>query len=208
MPVNFPINAYSSIDLAPDLGVVTARTEGGLFITSRKADPFWHGTYTTGPLDPRGANDRAEFLAWLTWAADNNMRVDFLHPRHRLPRAYTAANWPMIGDASLSDIVDQRTISVFGLTAGLDLRRGDRLSILQGDQVIHRWIAAPVIVASAISQDIAVTPRLPLGVLAPAAVVRLENPPLRAILQPGSWADSQREEYGPSPVTFGLMEAV
>lgn len=207
MPIDFPINAFSSSDIAPDLGVVTARTEGGLFITSRKSDTFWQGSYTTGPLDPRGANERAEFLAWLTWAADNNMRVDFLHPRHRLPRAYTAATWPMIGDAELADIEDQRTINVAGLTPGLDLRRGDRLSIIQGDQVVHRWISAPVIVGSMIAQEIAVTPRLPLGVLAPAAVVKLENPPLRAVIVPGSWADSQREEYGPTPVTFGLMEA-
>lgn len=208
MPVNFPLSAFASTDVAPELGVITARSEGGLVITSRRFDPYWKGSYTTAPLDPRGANERADFLAWLTWAADINMRVDFLHPRHRLPKAYTADTWPMSGDAELVDTPDQRTLTVSGLPIGLDLRRSDRIAVRQGDIVVHRWIASNHIVTSGVSQAVPVTPRLPIGILEPEAIVVLEDPPLRAVIEPGSWADSQREEYGPSPVTFGIMEAL
>lgn len=208
MPENLPISAFGGIDVAPELGVAFARSEGGLVITSRNFDPYWRGRFTTGPLDPRGSNERARFIAWLIWAADNNMRVDIVHPRHRYPAAYTADTWPMGGNAGLVDVPDLRTLVLSGLPAGLILRRGDRLSVLQDGLVVHRWIANDLVVASTIAQAVEVTPRLPIGVLAPAAAVVLENPPLRCTIVPGSWSDSLAEEYGPTPVTFEVMEAL
>lgn len=205
MPVDLPIAAFSGIDVGVDLGIVTARSTGGLVIASRRHDAFWRGTWTTGILDWW---ERADFLAWLTWAADLNMRVDIVHPRHRYPRDYNETTWPMAGDGALVDTPDQRTLSVSGILAGVQLRRGDRVSVLQDDIVVHRWIAADTLVTSAISQNIPVTPLLPIGVLAPAAIVRLQNPPLRSVIVAGSWESSQAEEYGPTPISFEVMEAL
>ncbi len=208
MPVDLPLNAFTSLDLAPDLGVIAARSEGGLVITSRRFDPYWRGIFTTGPLDPRGDNERADFLAWLVWAADLNMRIDLVHPRHRYPSAYTATTWPMVGDGSLVSTPDMRTLNISGVPVGTLLRRRDRVSVIQDDIIVHRWIAADVEVASEISQSIPVTPRIPIGVLAPGATVVLENPKMRFAIVPGSWDDSQAEVYGPSPIAFEMMEAL
>lgn len=208
MPVDLPITAFTSLDLAPDLGVIASRSEGGLVITSRRFDPYWRGIFTTGPLSSAGNNERANFLAWLVWVADLNMRVDLVHPRHRYPSSYTAATWPMIGDGSLVSTPDMRTLNVAGVPTGIQLRRGDRLSVIQDDIIVHRWIAADVEVASEISQSISVTPRIPIGVLAPAATVVLENPKMRFAIVPGTWSDSQAEVYGPSPISFEMIEAL
>jgi hypothetical protein len=207
VPVDLPISAFSSLALEPDLGINSARSEGGLIVTSRRTDPWWSGTITTGDLDPRGDNERADFIAWLTWAVDLNMRVDMVHPRHRYPRSYTAQTWPMIGNAQLVAVPNLRTILVSGLPVGLVLKRSDRLSITQGDIICHRWIAQDVVVGSAISQSLTVTPRLPIGVLVPGAAVVLKDPKLRFMIVAGSWRDSA-EAYGPTPVTFSVEEAL
>ncbi len=208
MPVPFPAYAGSAkIGVLPDLGVASARSEGGLVVTSRKSDPFWSGSLTTIKLEPwQGGNRHAQFLAFLSRCVDLNLRVDWVPPRHRLPGAYTAQTWPLIGDCSLVDVPDQRTLRVGGMQAGLVLSAGDRVAVLQGDSVVHRWVAEDVIVSSAIAQNIAVTPRLPIGLLAPAAVVKLKDPVLRFMVEPGSWDTHEASE--PTAITFSVMEAV
>ena len=208
MAVDLPITGFSGIGALPALGINSQRSEGGLVITSRRADPYWSGRLTSGPLSSTGDNERASLIAWLYNTVELNLRVDWVHPRHRLPRAYTAATWPMVGNASLVDVPDLRTIVVSGLTDGLVLQRGDRLSIMQDDIIIHRWISADLVVSSAISQSIALTPRLPIGVLAPAAAVVLEDPKMRFMIVPESWRDSAGESYGPSPISFDIQEAL
>src|SRR5690606_14519949 len=156
-------------------------------ITSRNSDPFWRGTMTTKRLNVWGENnEHADFLAWLVWAVDRNMRVDFVHPRHRLPRGYSSDTWPMTGNGSLIGTPDMRTLNVSGVPDGVQLKRGDRISVEQDDIIVHRWIAADTLVESTINQAIAVTPRLPIGVLAPAAIVVLKDPKLRFMIVPGS----------------------
>ncbi|MBI4046575.1 MAG: hypothetical protein HY371_07135 [Devosia nanyangense] len=134
------------------------------------------------------------------------MRVDFVHPRHRFPHAYDAASWPMAGNAELVSVPNLRTIVLRDLVEGMTLQRGDRLSIVQGDLVGHRWIAADLVVGSAISQAIPVTPRLPIGVFAAGAVVMLKDPKMRFMIVPGSWDD--REVPGAASVTCEIMEAL
>lgn len=208
MPVDFPSYAgVSKIGVLPDLGVVAARSQGGLVITSRKIDPFWQGTLTTTKLEPwRGNNQHARFLSFLSRCVDLNLRVDWVPPRHRLPGAYTEASWPLVGDFELVDVPDQRTLTVGGLEEGLVLGTSDRIAVLQGDLVVHRWIAEDLVVSSAIAQDIPVTPRLPVGLLLPGAMVRLENPPIRFLIEPGSWSTEEVAE--PSAISFRVMEAL
>lgn len=207
MPVNMPAYAFTSLGVGSEVGSAYARSEGGLFVTSRKADPFWNGPMTTQPLQGwQGNNQHADFLAFLTNCVDRNLRVDFVHPRHRLPSAYTDDTWPMAGDASLNAVTDAWTINAAGLSTGLILKRGDRLSVLQGDLVVHRWVAANLVVSSAISQNIQLTPRLPIGVLAADAVVVLRDPKMRFMIVPGSW--DGEEVANPSPITFEVSEAL
>jgi|GEM_PF-2536936 len=207
MPTTMPAYAFTDIDVLPALGISHARSQGGLVVTSRNSDPFWRGRMTTQPLGVFGGNNQhADFLAWMIWAADNNMRVDFVHPRHRLPGSYTADSWPMIGNASLISTPDQRTLRVSGVTEGIELRRGNRIAVYQSDLVVHRWVAADLTVTSEIAQNIPVTPRLPLGVLAPAATVALADPKMRFMIIPGSW--DAAEVADASQISFEVMEAV
>jgi hypothetical protein len=211
MPVTFPDNVFVAADtLAPDKGIAAARSEGGLIVTSRRGDPFWRGTITTPalPLDGPGIERmlRPEFIAWLHWAEDLNMRIDFVHPRHRLPRSYTEDTWPMGGDGAIVSLTDLRTIVVAGLTMGLILKRGDRLSIEKGGLIVHRWIAAPVTVASTTNQAVSVTPRLPIGIDLSGGSVVLEDPVMRFMIVPGSIVGD--EAIDPTPVSFEVSEVL
>lgn len=101
MAVDLPIAGFSGIDALPALGINSQRSEGGLVITSRRTDPYWTGRLTSGPLSSAGDNERASLIAWLYATVELNLRVDWVHPRHRLPRYYTAASWPMAGNAKI-----------------------------------------------------------------------------------------------------------
>ncbi len=207
MPIDMPAYAFESIGVSPELGISHARTEAGLVVTSRRAEPFWRGRMTTEPLaGTHGSNEHADFRAFLSRCVDLNLRVDFVHPRHRYPSAYTAATWPMADDATLAALTDRRNIVVTGLTVGMTLKRGDRLALSQGSLIAHRWLAADVVVASAIAQALELTPRLPLGVFEAGAAVALKDPIMRLMIVPGSWDD---EEVGqPAPIGFEVMESL
>lgn len=207
MPVDMPAYAFTEIGASPDLGIASARSEGGLVITSRSADPYWRGPMTTRPLQPLGLrNEHADFRAFLSTCVDQNLRVDFVHPIHRLPHGYIDATWPMAGNAELVSVPNLRTIVLRDLVEGMTLQRGDRLSIVQGDIVCHRWIAADLTVTSAITQAVEVTPRLPIGVVAAGATVLLKNPKMRFMIVPGTWDDKEVAEA--SPISFEIMEAL
>lgn len=207
MPVDFPAYAFSGIGVQPELGVAYARSEGGLVVTSRKTDPYWRGRLTTIRLEPWGEMNRyADMLAFLSRCVDLNILVDIVHPRHRLPRAYSASTWPMTGDAELTSVTDLRHIVVADLTMGLILKRGDRISVVQGDLISHRWIAADVVVASTTAQTLELTPRLPIGVFVAGAAVVLENPPMRVRIVPGSWEADEVSE--PAAISFEVEESL
>jgi len=202
-----PAYAFTEIEVDPDLGISSARSEGGLIVTSRRADPFWSGPMTTRPLSSQGErNEHADFRAFLSRCVDENLRVDFVHPVHRFPHAYTEATWPMAGNAELASVPNLRTVVLRDLVVGMALQRGDRLSIIQGDLVCHRWIAADLTVTSAISQAIPITPRLPIGVFAAGAVVLLKDPKMRFMIVAGSWSD--KEVAAPTSITFEVEESL
>jgi hypothetical protein len=211
MPTSFPDNVFVASDtLAPEKGIAYARSEGGMVVTSRRGDPFWRGTITTPalPLDGPGIERmlRPEFITWLHWAEDLNMRIDFTHPRHRLPRSYDDDTWPMGGDGAIVSVTDLRTIVVSGLTMGLILKRGDRLSIVQDDLVVHRWIGASVVVSSTTVQSPTLTPRLPIGIVEAGADVVLEDPVMRFMIVGGSIVGDEAIE--PTPVSFEVSEVL
>jgi len=207
MPVEMPAYAFSGISVHPELGVASARSEGGLIITSRKSDPYWRGRMTTVRLQPWGGDNKyADMLAFLSRCVDLNLLVDIVHPRHRLPRAYSAATWPMVGNAELTNVTDLRHIVVSGLSMALLLKRGDRVSIVQDDLIAHRWIATDTTVSSILAQTLELTPRLPIGVFAAGAAVVLENPKLRVRIVPGSWDADEVSQ--PSAISFEVEEAL
>jgi hypothetical protein len=207
MPVDMPDYAFAQLKLDPDLGIASARSEGGLIVTSRRGDPFWRGRMTTVPLEgDDGNNQHADMRAFLSRCVDLNLSVDFIHPRHRVPSAYTLATWPMAGDGAVVSVTDLRHIVVSGLDEDLVLRRGDRLSIVQGSVVVHRWIGAGVIVTSDTSQTVELTPRLPIGLVEAAATVLLKDPIMRLRVVPDSWDATEVPDQ--APISFDVDEAL
>jgi len=199
----FPLAGFARIGLRIVSGIAYGRTEGGLILTGRKAAPYWAGPFTTDSLDPAVWSD---LMGFLVDCVDRNLRVDFVHPRYLVPRSYTLTSWPLVTDPVLVSVTNPRTIVVSGLTVGMTLKRGDRLTLIQGELRCHRMIRADLVVASAISQSIALTPLLPTGVFAGGALVRFKNPPIRLAIVPGSF--EAEEEYSQSPVTFEAEEAL
>jgi len=209
MALTPPAYGWSSVDLGPDLGMSSVRSEGGIVVTSRRGDPFVTGKLTTRALKP---DQFADMQAFVVDACDRNERIDVVNPRYRLPRAYTDATWPLITDPAISAITDLYHLSLSGLQTGMTLKRGDRLCIVQenvggGESVAYRWLAADVTVTSAIAQAVQITPRLPMGIFAVAATVKFKNPFARLAIVPGTIEAVITDDYLTS-ITFEVSEAL
>lgn len=203
MAETFPLSGFERIGLRVQSGLATKRDRGGLLLTSRRYEAYWAGSFTTDKLLP-GA--WADLVAFLDTCVSRNLRVDFVHPRHAVPRAYTAATWPLGGDQALVSVTNRYQVVVSGLQVGMTLKRGDRLSFLQSGSVCYRRLTADVVVSSTTAQSLAIEPRLPLGVFTAGAAVRFRNPPVRLAIVPDSYdAD---EVYAPSPISFDTQEAL
>ncbi|MBN9335621.1 hypothetical protein [Devosia sp.] len=203
MAVAFPFSGFDRIGLRIRSGIAHKRDRGGLLLTQRTVEPYWAGPFTTGKLTPAAWSN---LVAFLSDCVDRNLRVDFVHPRHEVPRAYTLATWPLFADPVLVSVTHGREIVVSGLQVGMELKRGDRFTLMQGEQRCYRSLAADLVVASAISQAIPLTPRMPLGIFAAGALVRFKMPPVRLAVVADSFQDD--EVYAPSSLTFEAEEAL
>jgi hypothetical protein len=203
MAETFPVSGFKRIGLRVRSGIASTRDRGGLLITTRRAEPYWAGSFTTDELDHAAWSD---LIALLDDCVDRNLRVDFVHPRHAVPRAYTPTSWPLSDDPTLVSVTHGRQIVVLGLSIGMELKRGDRLTVMQGELRCYRRLAADVTVSSGIAQALPISPRLPLGVFTPGADVRFRNPPVRLAIVPDSYPDE--EIYQQSAITFETEEAL
>lgn len=185
-------------------GLAYGRDQGGLIINARHVEPYWSGTFTTPPLTRA---ERIEGLAWLDDCVDRNLRVDFVHPSYEYPIGYDSSDWPMgLIDGSLSSVTNLRTIVVSGMTVGIVLTAGSRLSLIQDDTICYRKVVETVTVSSAIAQSISIGPRLPPGIFAGGATVRFANPHVRLMIVPESWDPD--EDVDDTPLGFEAMEVL
>lgn len=198
----FPV-AFARILLKVSSGLAFGRDRDVLLLNARKHEPHWIGSFQTGDLSPE---EYADFSAFLTDLVDTNGRVDFVHPRFAVPRTYTQASWPAAADAVLTALTDLRHIVVSGLPVSTVLKRGDRLTLIQGELRCYRSIAQDVVVSSAIAQTLRISPRLPLGVFVAGAAVRFKLPPIRLAVVPDSYEPDETSR--PSPISFDVMEAL
>lgn len=200
--LTFPFG-FSAISLKVDSGLAFVRRRKAVLLTARRSDPVWVGRFSTGDLSP------AEFAAahaFITDAVERHDRIDFVHPRFAVPKAYTLTSWPLAGDAELAAVTDLYNITVSGLEIGTMLAAGDRLAVIQGGITCYRELARPVVVSSAISQALRVTPRLPIGVFAAGAAVRFKNPAVRLAIEPDSYDLDEASQWG--SLTIQAVEAL
>lgn len=194
---------FGRIGLRIVSGITTRRDRRGLLITGRRNEPYWAGPFTTDRLDP---DMWSIVTAFLDNCVDRNLRVDFVHPRRAIPRAYTMGSWPLVADPIVTAVTHGRQIVASGLQVGMTLKRGDRLTIMQGDLRCYRRLENDLVVASAVSQALPISPRIPLGVFTPGAAVRFKNPPVRLAIVPDSYP--QDEVYEQTAITFETEEAL
>lgn len=203
MPVSFYDARVRATTFSPKPNVAMQRSESGLVITSRFAQPVWTGSFTTPPLT---RSQRTGWLDWLDDCVDRNLRVDFVHPIYAYPQGYDSSSWSMVGNATLISVDDLRHITVSDLDSGLSIDAGSRLCIVQGTRVCYRKIREDIASPNPISQQITLSPRIPPGVFAAGAEVRLTNPYCRMMVVPESWdADEDIEDI---PLTFEMMETL
>ena len=202
MAVTLPTGGFEELDIPPDLGIARARTIGSLVVTSRGSDPVVRGKMTTGKLS---LAERQDWEAFLVDAMDRNLRVDFVHPRHRTPISYTLDSLPFAGTGSAIEFPDLRTMSASGLPVDLMLKRGDRVGIEQSGMKLCRWMRADTTVASTTDQDLPLTPRLPIGVFSAGATIRLLDPVMRFLV---TGIDTMAERYEQTPISFSVEEVL
>lgn len=183
VPASFEL---ADLDAPEASGLAFSQAEGGLIITSRQYEPSFRGSMTTRPLLP---TEYSDLEAFLFEAVQRNRRLDFVHPKHTIPRFYTDATFSALGwngQANLTSYVDLYTPVFSGLPVGLRLMRGDRVAFTEGTKNQHKIIAADVTVASAISQQISLTSRLPIGVFTSSCIAVFFEPVLRFMIVPDS----------------------
>lgn len=202
MAETFPF-FFASPPALPVSPIISDRDESGLIITVRRGEAYWAGTFATGKLSPA---EYAEACAFLDYVVDNNLRVDWSHPRHRVPRSYSLATFPGTGVGTVTAIPNLRQLTVSGYPIGLILKRGDRIGLVSGELRGYRMIAQDVTVTSTTAQTIRITPRLPLGVFAAGASAVVKNPVLRLAIVPNSWKGT--EQYQPTALSFDVAEAL
>ncbi len=179
-----PTTSFEAVSLEPDHVVSTSRSRGGYLTEITVADPLWAGSLRTTPLNERQLR---AWEAFISDAVERKLAFDFVHPSKRYPVEYDATTMPFSGDAVITSLADLRSPAMSGLPVGFQLRRGDRLSFIQGDYISYRMVRTGTLVASAVSQAIPITPRLPLGRFAVAAAVEFVSPPMRLRVVANSW---------------------
>lgn len=185
------------------LNINFGRDLGGLGLSGRTADAYWRGALTTPALS---ILDRQKALADLTYWADMNKRISFVHPQYLYPAGYDAATWPLATNPVVTAITDRRHIVVMGLVVGMVLPRGTRFTLIQDDLRCYRSLPVDVVVASATAQTLPVSPRLPLGVFAPNCRISFVSPEVRLAIVPDSW--SPDEDIDLLPLSFDVSETL
>lgn len=180
-----PSTSFEAINLEPDHVVSTSRSRGGYLSEITVADPLWAGSLRTTPLSERQLR---AWEAFMSDAVERKLAFDFVHPSKRCPVEYTPATLPFSGQGILTSVADLRNPVMSGLYVGLQLRRGDRVSFVQGDFISYRMVREDTLVSSAISQAVPITPRLPLGRFAVAAQAEFLDPPMRLRIVANSWS--------------------
>ena len=203
MAETLPLPGFDKIGIRIVSGIAQRRDRGGTLITRRRNMPFWAGPITSDKLFPR---DRADYVAFLDNCVSRNLRIDFVHPRFQTPAAYTLATWPLVVDPTLASVTHGHQIVVAGLQLGMQLKRGDRLTLVQGELRCCRPLSADLVVASTTAQALPLSARIPLGVFTAGALVRFRLPPIRLAVVADSYQDE--EVYAPTPITAEFEEAL
>lgn len=198
-----PFNGFEEIELSLEHYIYTSNSQGGYSTEIRYAEPLWRGSLTSTVMDQQEFQEAEEFI---NEASERMLAFDLVHPLFLCPRSYTVSTTPGGGTASVVGISDLTAPHISGFTNGLLLKKGDRVSVEEGDYVSYRVIASDVTVSSTTDQTINIRPRLPVGRFTTAATLRYLNPKVRLRVVPNTWSVGLQ---GGQPIqgSFDVIEA-
>lgn len=155
------------------------------------ADPFWQIEMETGPLDPALAPMVRAFLD----EANSGTKTVLWTPSYlKVPQAYWAnpnAIAPSI-DGTLASVTNGFTVAISGTAVGLDMRRGDMISMVYGSyRSLHRVMVGAV---GGAGINLKLEPFVP-PYIAPGATVKFKGLSLNTRMIVGS--DSMTDDYNP-----------
>lgn len=164
------------------------------------ADPFWQANVETATLDSAKAR---LIQAFIDEAGAGTETVLFALRKLPVPQAYEndPTNPALSNAGSLVSVTDGFTVAIGSVDNGLDLRRGDMISLKSGDyRSLHRIMTGAVAASNAIS--LIVEPHVPTYI-APGAVVMFRDLELNMRVLPGSGTIT--DDYLPV-ASFTLVE--
>jgi hypothetical protein len=164
------------------------------------ADPYWQIDMETAPL----ARDMIPAMQAFIDDAASGMNTILFNPAYLdVPQAYLndTGNAALADEGVLVSGTGGKTLSINGVTNGLDIRRGDLISMVKDDsRSLHRVMTGAVASGAAIT--LVVEPFVPAYITA-GAVVKFKNLELNVRMVPGS-ADLT-DDFVPV-ATFTLVE--
>lgn len=202
--MNFPGN-LSLIELDPNWVKDEARDQGGNVWETEDADPFWTGRLSTTKLN----HDRLQdWVGFVHTAVRDRLAIEFVDPVFYIPAAYRGVGLPggWDGLGTLFDISNGLQPVFSGLPVGLQLRRGDRLSIFDTDNCRYHMVESNLVVASATEQMVPITPAGLPNVFEAGDSVSFLNPRVLLNIVPNSWRVTRTPRQEPVG-TFQVEEA-
>lgn len=222
----FPYSDFKSIQIALQHTIFSSKTRGGFVSEVKVADPYWYGELNTVDLS---REELATWEAFLTECVDRKLSVDFVHPLYPCPMEYNPETFPLPATGQIEDFLSGSFIEVSGLNPSLVLRKGDRLSIEQGDRVMYYMVsedaAAPgeemlttsdgeqltdgseslYVGSGGVYHVIGLTPRLRTGLFTEGATVRVSRARMRLCITPNSVAFALQGGE-PVSISFSVYE--
>jgi hypothetical protein len=164
------------------------------------ADPYWQIDIESAPL----ARDLIPAMQAFIDDAGSGMNTILFNPSYLdVPQAYLAdpGNAALADEGVLVSGTGGTTLAINSVTNGLDIRRGDLISLVSGSyRSLHRVMTGAVASGAAIT--LVVEPYLPAYITA-GAVVKFKNLELNVRMVPGT-AD-MADDYVPI-ASFTLVE--
>ncbi|TGV61124.1 hypothetical protein EN784_01615 [bacterium M00.F.Ca.ET.141.01.1.1] len=163
-------------------------------------DPFWQVDVESAPL----ARELIPGMRAFIDESNSAIKTILFNPTYLdVPQAYLGypANPALADDGNLVSGTGGLTIVVSSVTNGLDIRRGDMISLVK-DEYRSMHIVMTGAVASSNSITLVIEPYVPTYIIA-GAVVKFKNLELNVRMEPNS--GSMTDDYLPV-ATFTLVE--
>ncbi|WP_156463980.1 hypothetical protein [Devosia sp. Leaf420] len=183
-----------------------ARENSGFTWQTEDEDPYWLGDASTKKLSSVLLADWEGFVAE---AIGKTLVIDVVDPVFFMPSAYRAAaalpgGWN--GTASVDNVENAWAPRADGLPAGLMLRRGDRVGLVQSGYKTCHIVTKPINAATATNQVIEISPPLLPNLFGVGAQMVFLDPVVRMHIVPGSWS-APRVPNQDTIASFQLKEA-